>query len=194
MLQDQACAIGTTHNLPASIEVMEHDFFTAQPIKGARAYFMHNVLHDWPDADCLVILRNLIEAMTPGYSKILLLEMVMPESVKGMQPRLAAMDLNMMSHYASLERTEAQWRALLEQVGLTWVGVWKAEGATQGVIECYQPLLEGDVDSTGDADVNTTAAKTKACCPHGDGMMMPVRGLKEKEEAEEEPEEGPEWC
>jgi hypothetical protein len=27
-----------------------HDFFTAQPVKGARAYYFRHVFQDWPDA------------------------------------------------------------------------------------------------------------------------------------------------
>ncbi|KAG6354382.1 hypothetical protein INS49_004399 [Diaporthe citri] len=31
------------------VELQVHDFFTPQPVKGARAYFTRSVLHDWPD-------------------------------------------------------------------------------------------------------------------------------------------------
>jgi hypothetical protein len=58
------------------IELQEHDFFTPQPIRGARAYFLRSVLHDWPDEQCRQILGNLKDVMTPGYSKILLSECV----------------------------------------------------------------------------------------------------------------------
>jgi hypothetical protein len=58
------------------IELQTHDFFTAQPIKGARAYFMRSVLHDWPDAQCREILGNVKESMTPGYSRILISDCV----------------------------------------------------------------------------------------------------------------------
>jgi hypothetical protein len=36
------------------IEVLGYDFFTAQPVKSARAYYLRTVLHDWPDTqrDC----------------------------------------------------------------------------------------------------------------------------------------------
>ena len=29
------------------IELLPYDFFTPQPVKGARAYFFGNILHDW---------------------------------------------------------------------------------------------------------------------------------------------------
>lgn len=58
------------------IELQVHDFFTPQPIKGARAYFMRSVLHDWPDEQCRKILGHLKDAMDPGYSKILISDCV----------------------------------------------------------------------------------------------------------------------
>lgn len=58
------------------IELQVHDFFTPQPIKGARAYFMRTILHDWPDEQCRVILKNVREAMEPGYSTILISDCV----------------------------------------------------------------------------------------------------------------------
>lgn len=56
----------------SGIELQVHDFFTPQPVKGARAYFMRSVLHDWPDKQCRTILCHLRDAMEPGYSKILI--------------------------------------------------------------------------------------------------------------------------
>lgn len=58
------------------IELQVHDFFTPQPIRGARTYFMRSVLHDWPDEQCRKILAQLKNAMEPGYSKILISDCV----------------------------------------------------------------------------------------------------------------------
>jgi len=97
ILQDLPPVISAAEreHLPADIRLMAHDFFSAQPVKGAKAYFMHSICHDWPDTHARRILMRLKEAMTEGYSKLLLLEAVMPERVKGMRPRMAAMDINM---------------------------------------------------------------------------------------------------
>jgi hypothetical protein len=61
------------------VEPQAHDFYTPQPVKGAKAYFLHHILHDWPDENGKDILRNIIPAMEKGYSKILLKEMVVPD-------------------------------------------------------------------------------------------------------------------
>lgn len=58
------------------IELQVHDFFTPQPIKGARAYFLRSCLHDWPDEQCRTILGHLKDAMEPGYSKIIISDAV----------------------------------------------------------------------------------------------------------------------
>ncbi|KUL89690.1 hypothetical protein ZTR_00470 [Talaromyces verruculosus] len=51
-------------------KAMAHDFFRPQPIKGARLYLLLAVLHNWEDAECRIILRNLAESMKPGYSRL----------------------------------------------------------------------------------------------------------------------------
>lgn len=80
ILQDLSPVIEMAKAQPAPldkrIELQPHDFFTPQPVKGARAYMLRMVLHDWADDDCRKILNHLKDAMTPGYSKILICECV----------------------------------------------------------------------------------------------------------------------
>jgi hypothetical protein len=45
--------------LPARIEAQKYDFFTPQTIRGAKAYYLRTVLHDWPDKQALEILKNI---------------------------------------------------------------------------------------------------------------------------------------
>ncbi|KAI4116384.1 MAG: hypothetical protein LQ345_003198, partial [Seirophora villosa] len=47
----------------SSIEPMAHDLFQRQPITGARIYYLRHVLHDWPDKQAELILKNTVEAM-----------------------------------------------------------------------------------------------------------------------------------
>ena len=69
-------------NLPEKyrgrVRFQQHDFFTPQPIKDADIYFLRFILHDWPDEECISILRNLVPALKNG-AKILINEMVLPE-------------------------------------------------------------------------------------------------------------------
>ncbi|KAK0627398.1 S-adenosyl-L-methionine-dependent methyltransferase, partial [Immersiella caudata] len=62
------------------VERMVYDFYTEQPVKGARTYYLHSVLHDWPDELCVKILERIKAAMKPGYSRLLINENVIPDT------------------------------------------------------------------------------------------------------------------
>ncbi|THC97444.1 hypothetical protein EYZ11_003093 [Aspergillus tanneri] len=49
VLQDLPIVINAITELPSGIESQGHDFFEEQPMKGARAYYLRTVLHDWPE-------------------------------------------------------------------------------------------------------------------------------------------------
>ncbi|KAL4946432.1 hypothetical protein BDV06DRAFT_122027 [Aspergillus oleicola] len=110
-----------------------HDFFTPQPIEGARAYSLHSILHDWGDEDGVKILKNLVPALKKGYSRVLLNEIVVSEE----KPTLAAtnMDLMMLAHFAVRERTEKEWADILAQAGLKIIKIWNYPGVAESVIE-----------------------------------------------------------
>lgn len=109
--------------------------FQVLTVQGARVYYTHFVLHDWPDDKCRDILRKLMTAMKPGYSKILLNESVLPD--KDCPSFFAAGDINMMSILAGIMRTRRQWTELIESVGLELVEIKTSphSGDVEGVIE-----------------------------------------------------------
>ena len=49
---------------------MEYDFFTPQPIKGARIYLFRSVCHDWDDEKSIVLLRRIVAALDSSYSRL----------------------------------------------------------------------------------------------------------------------------
>ena len=120
------------------VEVQVHDFFTPQPVKGARAYFMHSILHDWSDEDGKKILENLVLAMEEGYSKILLREMVVPE--KDAHWELTSLDWLLLTCLGGRERTESEWRRLIESVDvdgkrLKVTALWKHVASVDSLLE-----------------------------------------------------------
>lgn len=115
------------------IEMMGHNFMTPQPVLGAKAYLLRNVLHDWPDSHCQQILEMLKHAMTPGYSKILINEIMMPE--QGANSMTTALDMIMFLKYSSKERRKAEWYQLMESVGLKTVKVWDCGDGPEKLIE-----------------------------------------------------------
>ncbi|KAL4887226.1 S-adenosyl-L-methionine-dependent methyltransferase [Aspergillus karnatakaensis] len=133
ILQDLPEVVSSVKDLHPSIDVTAHDFFKEQPVKGARAYYMHSVLHDWPDNIASKILANLVAAMKPGNSKILINENVIPDT--GAYWETTSLDLIMMQ-IGSGERTERQWHALLESAGLRIAKIWTAQRGVESLIEC----------------------------------------------------------
>jgi len=121
VLQDIPVVIDSINELPGGIESMKHDFFAAQPVRGAKAYYLSRILHDWPDKQALVILRHIREAMS-AHSILLINETLLPRSKVSLF--CASLDLMMMANFSAEERTEMQWRALLEQAGLDLVKIW----------------------------------------------------------------------
>ncbi|KAM0271257.1 hypothetical protein ACHAPA_002863 [Fusarium lateritium] len=137
VLQDLPVVIQDVKDIDPSIQLMAHDFLTEQPIKGARAYSMHSILHDWPDDVCQQILARLAEAMKPGYSKLLIFECVIPRT--GAYWEATAGDMLMMTQLSALERTEDNWYQLIEGsgLGLKIVKFWKCGVSNvENVIEC----------------------------------------------------------
>ncbi|KAI1446999.1 S-adenosyl-L-methionine-dependent methyltransferase [Annulohypoxylon stygium] len=118
---------------PDDVNKIGYDFFTPQPIKGARVYYMHGVLHDWSEEPARKILEMQKEAMKPGYSTLLIHDHIAPESLA--HPHTTAYDLTMMVMVAGVERREAHWRALLQSAGYKLVRIWRSPLAVQGVIE-----------------------------------------------------------
>jgi hypothetical protein len=129
VVQDLPAVLSAIKDLPGGIEAQPTDFFCEQPVKGAKAYLLAHCLHDWPDAESKVILGHIRDAMAED-SVLLISEAIMPE--QGVDFMTAAMDLTMMAAFASLERTEAQFKALLEGVGLELVKIWEGEGKGKG--------------------------------------------------------------
>jgi hypothetical protein len=114
-------------------ESQAHDFFTPQPVRAARAYSLHSIIHDWGDEEGVKILENLKPALKPGYSRVLLNEIVLSEE----KPTIAAtsMDMMMLAHFAVRERTEADWKAILEKAGLKFLKIYNYPGVAESVIE-----------------------------------------------------------
>ncbi|MCJ1381158.1 hypothetical protein MMC17_004267 [Xylographa soralifera] len=114
ILQDLPETIKNAPPIPG-VEFMTHDFFTAQPVQGARYYYLRTVLHDWPDDKAVQILQNLLPAMAAD-SQILIDDMVLPNL--GVHWWSACLDLHMYTMLGAMERNVDQWHSLLDKAGL----------------------------------------------------------------------------
>ncbi|KHN93708.1 O-methyltransferase, family 2 [Metarhizium album ARSEF 1941] len=101
----------------AEVQRMAHNFFTAQPklARGARV-----IIHDWDDSDAGRILGHIRDAMIPGYSKLLINDVIIP--VRQPSRRDTSVDVHMMVKLGGRERTDDMLRGLVEKLGLKVCG------------------------------------------------------------------------
>ncbi|KAI0153243.1 S-adenosyl-L-methionine-dependent methyltransferase [Xylariaceae sp. FL1272] len=137
VLEDLGAVIDQIKELDPKIKRLVYDFHTEQPMKGARAYYMHSCLHDWPDQTCLSILGRIKEAMEPGYSKLLINENVIP--TQGAWWEATALDMIMLTYFSSKERTRSDWENLIEQAGLKIVEIYSGGHGVESIIEVEIP-------------------------------------------------------
>ena len=72
--------------------------------------------------------------MKKGHSKVLINELVVPD--QGASWSVTSMDWLMLALGAVKERTEQDWRNLIDQAGLKVTGIWTKEQGTESLIEC----------------------------------------------------------
>jgi hypothetical protein len=94
-------------------ELVSGSFFESLP-GGGDAYILKSIIHDWADEESVAILRVCRKAMEPA-AKLLIIDQVVPPPNEG--PVTKFLDLNMLVLPGGRERTEDEFRALLEASG-----------------------------------------------------------------------------
>lgn len=119
-----------------------HDFMKPQPVKGANAYLLRMILHDWSDDDAVKIVRNIVDAMDTNnfQSRLLIMDTVLPQpgSVPVSVERLIrARDMTMLQAFNSKERDLDDWKNLLALANpkLSLVNVIQPFGSAMSVLE-----------------------------------------------------------
>ncbi|HEX4346267.1 MAG TPA: methyltransferase [Vicinamibacterales bacterium] len=113
---------GVVAGAPANgrIEFVGGDFFDRVP-RGADAYVMKHIVHDWSDAQSVTLLSNVARAMAPK-GRVFIVEMVMPATPDAHPAKF--MDVNMLAMTeGGCERTEKEYAVLLKKAGLKLVSV-----------------------------------------------------------------------
>ncbi len=93
---------------------------------GADVYMLKHVLHGRQDAQAITILRN-CRTVIPQNGRLLIIEFVLPPLIAHADPQLEShlmSDLNMLAVTGGKERSEREWRALLEPAGFVLTGVY----------------------------------------------------------------------
>jgi hypothetical protein len=94
------------------------DFFKEVP-RGAGAYLLKHIIHDWNDDDAIAILKTCHRAMDGTDAKLLLVEGVYPARIdQSLESRGAAFnDVNMLVSTGGRQRSEAEFRVLYQAAG-----------------------------------------------------------------------------
>jgi len=95
------------------VELVEGDFFEEVPA-GADLYLLKWILHDWDDAQSLVILKN-IHRVATAHGKLLIVERLLPSAPEPSPVHL--MDLNMLVLAGGRERNREEFETLLSNAG-----------------------------------------------------------------------------
>ncbi|HXX21101.1 MAG TPA: methyltransferase [Candidatus Acidoferrum sp.] len=99
--------------------IVEGSFFESVP-KGADAYLLRHIIHDWTDEQSVQILNNVRNVIPPD-GRVLLVEFAVP---RGNERSLAkATDMLMLIYTGGLERTEDEYSSLFQQAGFRLSGV-----------------------------------------------------------------------
>lgn len=107
---EQAGAILDAVGVSGRCELIPGSFFDAVP-EGYDAYVVKHILHDWTDEECNQILAAVGRAMHPD-ARLLVHERVVGPPNEDLASKLS--DLNMLVMPGGKERTEDEWRELLD--------------------------------------------------------------------------------
>ncbi len=108
-----------TAGLAARCTILEGSFFQSIP-PGADAYLFRHIIHDWTDEQCVQILGH-CRKVIPAHGRLLIADPVVPA---GNAPSPSKdLDMTMLVFPGGQERTEAQFRSLLQASGFALTSI-----------------------------------------------------------------------
>lgn len=126
-------------------DLVEGDFFESVPARAV--YTMKWCLHDWKDAQAVVILKNIRQSIMLGpNSRLVVLEAILSDSQSDRLSQYA--DINMMMTADGQERTEAQWRALAERSGWQIKEIYDLRRAWVKAMD-FRPVIDNPQTAEG---------------------------------------------
>lgn len=118
-------------NLQDRFSAIPCDFFKDAPPAG-DIYCLVNVLHDWEDDACSLILKNIVKVMTKD-SRLLIVEYIVEPGPEFSMAKL--LDLEVLVMGGGRERTLEEYKTLLSSINIEIAKILPAEGGVT-VLEC----------------------------------------------------------
>ena len=106
---------GNAASKGSDIRFEVYDFRNPQYIHGADIYYFRNIFHNWPDKNCIEILRNQIPSLKKN-ARLVIDDFTLhePGTLAAAEDRKRRwMDINMLVFFGSRERTVSDWEKLL---------------------------------------------------------------------------------
>jgi hypothetical protein len=110
-----AAELVKSRGLSGRMTFVAGSFFETVP-PDCDLYILSHIIHDWSEAQSLSILENCRRAMSPE-SRLLIVEMVLPEGNTFHPGKM--LDMTMLATTPGQERTEHEYRMLLEKAGFS---------------------------------------------------------------------------
>jgi hypothetical protein len=135
ILEAAPTAEGVLFDQPDVIEALDFDHdrltrragdFFADPLPAADAYVLMEVIHDWPDAESVAILRAIRAAAATGAKVLVVENLLLPEDGAG--ARGQSLDIVMLAMTGGRERTAQRLSELLRSSGFGDPTVIPTEG------------------------------------------------------------------
>ena len=104
-----------SYRLDDRLKTVGGDFFDDVLPEG-DLYLLKAIVHDWDDTSARTILQN-VRAVAKPSSTLLLVELLLPDTVTPEATPVTLMDLNMLVLFGGRERTQAQYKSLLDSAG-----------------------------------------------------------------------------
>ncbi|KAJ5871566.1 S-adenosyl-L-methionine-dependent methyltransferase [Penicillium soppii] len=117
--------------LPAGVKLLEHDYLTRQPVLNAKAYHLRAVAYNLGDAELVQLLKQIVPVMGPD-SKVLIAENILFDDNGTAFSTVSDM---IMLCIGGKERTERNFREVLEEAGLMVDGIHRSPGLEYGIVE-----------------------------------------------------------
>ncbi|KAI9072067.1 hypothetical protein K1719_045958 [Acacia pycnantha] len=87
-------------------------------VSSANTAEIKSIMHDWSDEDCIKILKNCKKSIREDKGEVIIAEFVVKPEGKGLFDDTGLVfDLLMIAHTSGRERTELEWKNLLNEAG-----------------------------------------------------------------------------
>jgi hypothetical protein len=113
---ERAAANIESYGLKERIEIIDGDFFREVP-GGGDLYILKNILHDWGNENCTIILKNICKVMSSG-SKLLITDTIIKNDNNYSYGKMLDI-LMLLGTEDGRERTLDEFRIILEKSGFS---------------------------------------------------------------------------